>query len=138
MAKKIIGIIATKNRNHLLKIALASALNQTRKLDELIVVSDSDDDVFESDQALCEGKCIFLKDRYTRNYAGNLNTAIDCVVLHHIIQGNENPDNIYIAFLDDDDSWKETYIESCNNVLCTNPDFVVAGLNYYSEGKAFP
>lgn len=138
MAKKIIGIIATKNRNHLLKIALASALNQTRKLDELIVVSDSDDDVFESDQALCESKCIFLKDRYTRNYAGNLNTAIDCVVLHHIIQGNENPDNIYIAFLDDDDSWKETYIESCNNVLCTNPDFVVAGLNYYSEGKSFP
>lgn len=138
MAKKIIGIIATKNRNHLLKIALASALNQTRRLDELIVVSDSDGDCFEDDKDLCNGKCTFLKDRYTRNYAGNLNTAIDYVVLHYLIQNEDNPDNIYIAFLDDDDSWKETYIESCHNALSSNTDFVVAGLNYYSEGKSFP
>ena len=48
---RIIGIIATKNRNDLLKNALDSAINQTHKLDELIVVSDSDDDAFEKDRS---------------------------------------------------------------------------------------
>ena len=71
---QIIGIIATKNRYEFLSHALDSAINQTRKLDELIVVSDSDDKVFNKEQNLCKGKCIFLKDKYTRNYAGNLNT----------------------------------------------------------------
>lgn len=134
----IIGIIATKNRNELLKTALDSALNQSRKLDELIVVSDSDGDCFYKDKNLCEEKCIFLKDRYTRNYAGNLNTAIDNIVLRHLIHNEEDPDDIYIAFLDDDDSWKPNYIESCYSKLLGKPDFVVAGLNYFSEGKEFP
>lgn len=134
----IIGIIATKNRNELLKIALNSALNQSRKLDELIVVSDSDGDCFNKDQTLCEGKCIFLKDRYTRNYAGNLNTAIDSIVLRHLIHNEENHEDIYIAFLDDDDSWKPNYIESCCSKIHSKSDFVVAGLDYFSEGKEFP
>lgn len=135
---QIIGVIATKNRNELLKRALMSAINQTRKLDELIVVSDSDEKDFQKDRDLCESKCIFLRDRYTRNYAGNLNTAIDNIVLRHIIYNDENTDDIYIAFLDDDDSWKSNYIESCYFKLSSKPDFVVTGLNYSSEGKVFP
>ena len=135
---QIIGVIATKNRNDLLKRALMSAINQTRKLDELIVVSDSDEKDFQKDRDLCESKCIFLRDRYTRNYAGNLNTAIDNIVLRHIIYNDENTDDIYIAFLDDDDSWKSNYIESCYFRLSSKPDFVVTGLNYSSEGKVFP
>lgn len=115
-----------------------SAINQTRKLDELIVVSDSDEKDFQKDRDLCESKCIFLRDRYTRNYAGNLNTAIDNIVLRHIIYNDENTDDIYIAFLDDDDSWKSNYIESCYFRLSSKPDFVVTGLNYSSEGKVFP
>lgn len=135
---QIIGVIATKNRNELLKRALMSAINQTRKLDELIVVSDSDERDFQKDRNLCESKCIFLRDRYIRNYAGNLNTAIDNIVLRHLIRNDENADDIYIAFLDDDDSWKSNYIESCCLKLSSKPDFVVSGLNYSSEGKAFP
>ena len=71
---QIIGVIATKNRNELLNMALMSVINQTRKLDELIVVSDSEERDFQKDRDLCEGKCIFLRNRYTRNYAGNLKT----------------------------------------------------------------
>lgn len=115
-----------------------SAIDQTRKLDELIVVSDSDERDFQKDMDLCKGKCLFLRDRYTRNYAGNLNTAIDNIVLRHMIHNDENADDIYIAFLDDDDSWKSNYIESCYFKLSSKPDFVVAGLNYSSEGKVFP
>lgn len=135
---RIIGIIATKNRNELLKNALNSAINQTHKLDELIVVSDSDDDAFEKDRSLCEGKCIFTRDIYTRNYAGNLNTAIDSLVLRHIIENGENPDDIYVAFLDDDDKWRPNYIESCFSKLGNKPDFLITGLNYSSGEKSFP
>ena len=130
---QIIGIIATKNRYKFLSHALDSAINQTRKLDELIVVSDSDDEVFNKEQNLCKGKCIFLKDKYTRNYAGNLNTAIDNIVLRHVIHNSEDPNEIYIAFLDDDDAWRENYIEKCSAKLISKPDFVVAGLSYHSE-----
>ena len=135
---RIIGIIATKSRNELLKNALNSAINQTHKLDELIVVSDSDDETFEKDKSLCKGKCIFIRDIYTRNYAGNLNTAIDNVVRRHIIGNNVDPDDIYIAFLDDDDRWRANYIESCSLKLDGKPDFLVTGLNYSSGKKSFP
>ncbi len=132
---KIIGIIATKNRNELLCNAIKSALSQTRKLEELIIVSDSDEECLDKDKKLCENICTFLKNQYTRNYAGNLNTAIDYIVLKYIINLKENPNNIYVAFLDDDDIWKSSYIEKCCNILYKNPDFVVAGLNYHTDEK---
>lgn len=134
----IIGIIATKNRNDLLKNALDSAIHQTHKLDELVVVSDSDDETFEKDKSLCKGKCIFIRDIYARNYAGNLNTAIDNIVCRHIIENNVDLDDIYIAFLDDDDRWRANYIESCSLKLDGKPDFLVTGLNYSSGKKSFP
>ena len=134
----IIGIIATKNRNELLKNALDSAIHQTHKLDELVVVSDSDDETFEKDKSLCKGKCIFIRDVYARNYAGNLNTAIDNIVRRHIIEKNVDPDDVYIAFLDDDDRWRANYIESCSLKLDGKPDFLVTGLNYSSGKKSFP
>ena len=110
---RIIGIIATKNRNDLLKNALNSAINQTHKLDELIVVSDSDDDAFEKDRSLCEGKCIFIRDIYTRNYAGNLNTAIDSLVLRHIIENGEN------IFLMGGEAVYNELIDSCDEAYVT-------------------
>ena len=132
---KIIGVVATKNRSELLKNAVESATGQTSKLDELIVVSDSDKENYLKDELICKDKCTFLKDKYTRNYAGNLNTALDYIVLKYIIGSKDDPNKIYIAFLDDDDMWKSTYIEKCKNALSTNPDFVVTGLNYFIDDK---
>lgn len=132
---KIIGVIATKNRSELLKNAVESATSQTSILDELIVASDSDNENYLKDELICKDKCTFLKDKYTRNYAGNLNTALDYIVLKYIINSKEDPNKIYIAFLDDDDMWKSTYIEKCKNALGSNTDFVVTGLNYYMDDK---
>lgn len=57
---QIIGVIATKNRNELLKRALMSAINQTRKLDELIVVSDSDERDFQKEGTYAKVNAYFL------------------------------------------------------------------------------
>lgn len=58
---QIIGVIATKNRNELLKRALTSAINQTRKLDELIVVSDSDERDFQKIGIYAKVNAYFLE-----------------------------------------------------------------------------
>lgn len=130
----IIGIIATKNRSAFLKKALESALNQSVKCDELIVVSDSDEDNFVIDESLCCGKCTFMKNKYEHNYAGNLNSAVDYVVLQSI-KNKVSFDSIYLAFLDDDDVWKNNYIEKCKENIVGKPDFVVPSLNYVTANE---
>ena len=129
---KIIGVVTTKNRFEYFERAFRSAISQKRKLDQLIVVSDSEVEVKESEKRIAENaSAIFLEDKYTHNYAGSLNTAI-----HYILEKNlfESADyeRTYLAFLDDDDLWDEEYILSCENAL-NDEDFVVSGLLYCNE-----
>ena len=129
---KIIGVVTTKNRFEYFERAFRSAISQKRKLDQLIVVSDSEVEVKESEKRIAENaSAIFLEDKYTHNYAGSLNTAI-----HYILEKNlfESADyeRTYLAFLDDDDFWDEEYILSCENAL-NDEDFVVSGLLYCNE-----
>src|SRR5574344_1692738 len=138
--KQVIGIIATKNRPRLLLKALNSALSQSKPLDELIVVSDSDGDTFAEDRRICScSKDVrFVHDKYARNYAGNLNTAIDFLIREQIDAGTFNPAETYLAFLDDDDSWRTNYVERCRSKLYSSPDFVVPVINYICDEKTCP
>ena len=129
---KIIAIITTKNRLELFGRALASAVNQTRKPDRLIVVSDSSPDIRREEEKLTKNcGAELIADEFTRNYAGSLNSAI-----HHVlkseISGENDWNSTYIATLDDDDLWAEEYLEECEGAL-KGEDFVVSGLVYCNE-----
>ena len=133
---KIYCVIATKNRLELLQKALHSVEDQTKVPNKIIIVSDSDDDIYEKEKNLILKNSILLRDKYEHNYAGNLNTAIDYIIKEEI--NNEqifDISNIYIAFLDDDDTWRKNYIEICSKHLYDRPDFVVAGLNYIEDNN---
>lgn len=131
---KIIGVITTKNRPQLFSKALSSALSQSRKLDQLIVVSDSTTDNLAIEKQIAGERAVFLTDIYTNNYAGSLNTALHFVIEQNLFSAHSY-DDTYIAFLDDDDVWNKNYLEKCESVVTKGEDFVITGLNYYDEYK---
>ena len=111
---KIFVIITTKNRIDLLSKAILSVLNQTRKPDEIILVTDSTDKIRLLEKELINNLNVtYLISKYTHNYAGALNTGIHYIIREKI--NNFKLDGIYIATLDDDDFWDETYLEKCEN-----------------------
>lgn len=130
---RVIGIITTKNRTNLFEKAIESAINQTRKLDDLIVVSDSTPENYQVEMSICRQYDVkLLIDEFTSNYAGSLNTALTYIV-NNEKQEKLALDEIYIACLDDDDTWDRSYIEACVNACKSDTDFVVTGLNYINE-----
>ena len=129
---KIIGIIATKNRFEYFERALKSAITQKRRLDELIVVSDSEADMKGRERQLTESaSAYFLDDEREHNYAGSLNTAIHFILTKELF-GLTDSEQTYVAFLDDDDVWEDEYILACEKALI-DEDFVVSGIVYCNE-----
>ncbi|MBR4486217.1 glycosyltransferase [bacterium] len=101
---KIIVIIATKNRYQYLLKSLESVKKQTVRPNVIIVTSDSNESEFIKEQELCNKyNAIYIKNQFSHNYAGNLNTAIIYNLKHHLNELYEIK-NTYFAFLDDDDS----------------------------------
>lgn len=129
---KIVTIVTTKNRLELFEKAFQSVTSQSRKSDKIIVVSDSTDENFDKELAIIGENAELIKDTYTHNYAGSLNT-----VIHNIIETNlfdyVDYDNIYIATLDDDDAWDNDYLAKCENAVTSQQDFVVSGITYCNE-----
>ena len=133
---RIYCVITTKNRVKLFKKALDSVYAQTKKPNKIIIVSDSENQNFEEEKKLISKTDIILRDLYTNNYAGSLNTALDYILKEEIANESEfNLSDIYIAFLDDDDTWRKNYLEKCRQYLYDFPDFVVAGINYIKDGN---
>ena len=126
---RIYCIIATKNRVELFQEALKSVHVQTKKPNKIIIISDSTDDNYEKEIKLVSKNDIIIKDEYEHNYAGSLNTAINYILKEEYTNESIfNINDIYLAFLDDDDTWRENYLEICEQYLYDFPDFVVAGL----------
>lgn len=125
----IITIIATKNRINFLNKAIKSVKEQTRKSDYIIVASDSKLKNYQIEKQLCiENKIILLRNKNSKNYGGNLNTAIDFVIKELVLKNNLNIDNILISFLDDDDTWNPKYLELCEKQFENEIDFIYSGL----------
>ena len=133
---KIIAILTIKNRINFLDNALFSIENQTRRPDEVIIVTDSNEEnsrlekniINNHDKRLIK----YIDDIYSHNYAGSLNTAIHFILKNYINDLNSIKD-IYISTLDDDDFWHNDYLEKCERAVKNNEDFVVSGIIYKNE-----
>jgi len=113
-------IIPTYNRPKYLQMAIASVLKQTLQDFEIIV---ADDCSAENPQSLVEA---FRDDRiqFCRN-ATNLGIAWNFTYATKQAQGK------YIASLNDDDVWTETFLEKLVAPLEANPDLVLSFCDYY-------
>lgn len=101
---KIIAIIATKNRINFLAKSLQSIEKQIIKPSEIIVTSDSDEQFQKEEDGLCKlYHATLIHNSLSKNYAGNLNSAITYFI-NHSLSNISILDEIYVAFLDDDDT----------------------------------
>ena len=132
----IASLVATRNRPEMLvKRSLASIARQTRPPDYLLVVDDSDLSIrpvnAEAVAALAieDTRVIYLENRRTDGASGAWNTA-----LAHL-QGIDP--SAFVAVLDDDDSWADTYLEHCEReVLNGRLDMVATGLVFHCANHA--
>lgn len=135
----IIVVVATKNRVDFLRKALESISIQTKNPLDVFVTSDSNPDNEIEEKNLClKYNYNYVKNKYSHNYAGNLNTVIECIFIKYAYDNCYDLNNLYIAFLDDDDTWHEEYLKECWDNHDTETDIVVCGLNYHADDKNFP
>lgn len=102
-------IIATYNRAELVVQAVESALNQTYKNIEIVVVDDGSTDSTRQALRQYEGRIEYIyQERSERSKARNV--------------GLRHSSGYYIAFLDSDDLWLPTKIEKQVRVLNEKPE----------------
>lgn len=119
-------IITTYNRDRILGIAIQSAVSQTVKDIEIIIIDDgSTDNTKNVVRQFCDDR---IKYFYQQNagQASALNKGL-------LESGGQ-----YVAFLDDDDVWPDDYLEKMTEALDTNVDYGLAYAlfkDYYSDGS---
>ena len=130
---KIIAILTIKNRITFIKKVLSSIETQTRKPDKIIIVTDSTEENIKLEQEIISNhKIEYIKDIYSHNYAGSLNSAMN-FILKNCINNIDEIQDIYIATIDDDDLWHLDYLEKSEKAIKNNEDFVVSGIIYKNE-----
>lgn len=129
MGQSIIGVITTKNRPQLLKHAILSAISQIRKLNLLMICSDSDKStcIIQEKSLAKEYNIHYIYTSQARNCSGVRNCAVLAYINTHLLN-IYNYNSTYVAFLDDDDTWDKSYIEKCCSQTCNSPDFVISGI----------
>lgn len=137
---KVAVVIATCNRFQLLtERSLPSVISQTRSPDYLIVVDDSQPGVrpgnAESVQSVVLSGCevFYFENQRTKGASGAWNTAID------YLMNKGTPGAVFVAILDDDDSWCPEYLESCYSAACDRQlDMVASDLRRLESVGAPP
>ena len=115
-------IIPTHNRVSLVQKAIASALNQTWKNIEILVINDA-----STDDTGTELKKLQNNNNSIRVIKNNISMG----GAEARNQGIKNANGKFIAFLDDDDTWEPTKISKQMFLLESNPDCSVVSCWYY-------
>ncbi|MEM4218321.1 MAG: glycosyltransferase family A protein, partial [Candidatus Methanomethylicaceae archaeon] len=126
---EVVALVATRDRTKLLRSrSLKSILRQSHKPSRIVIVDDSrkhasQEEVRATVQELQQGGyCTdLLKNRRTPGASGTWNSGLD-----HIRRQYKDPTMIYVAFLDDDDSWCPSHIKQCLKTALSKELDVVA------------
>ena len=112
---KTAAVITTCNRFDLLaERSLPSVVAQTRGLDYLVVVDSSIEKNRPGNRDLVNSlnlpncEISYIENERSKGASAGWNTAID-----FLVSAVEDPSQVFVAILDDDDSWSPTYHESC-------------------------
>ncbi len=141
LSPKIAAVIATSNRFHMLaERSLPSVSAQTRLPDVLVVVDDSTlparpaNAVLVNSLVLSGCEVVYLENERSTGASGAWNTALD------FLTGKvDEPYQIFVAILDDDDSWDADYLERCAAAVQNQQlDMVAAGLRRFESGRNQP
>lgn len=119
-------VIPTYGRAERLKKAILSALNQTLKAKEIIIIDDNSNEEWSCNtqkviELLDNEKIIYIKNEKNMgaNYCRNI--------------GLEKATGKYIAFLDDDDEFYREKLEVISANLSNNPDLIYSSVELYNE-----
>lgn len=129
---EVVVIIATKNRPELLeKRSLKSVLAQSEIISEVIVIQDYDEICIDQNERIVNDlntsiKSTFLFNKRSAGFCGAANTGV-----YYVLENYPNPENVYIAILDDDDQWKANYLSSCIDIINKNPKVDWVATDFY-------
>jgi len=112
-------LIPTFNRRRYLPQALTSALQQSYRNLQIIVINDGGEDVSDIIYSFNDSRIIFINRKENRGKAFSLNEALT------------KANGKYIAYLDDDDLYYPDHIEMLVNVLENQTDCQVAYSDLY-------
>lgn len=138
---KIAVVIATCNRLRLLaERSLSSVTVQKRCPDILVVVDDSTPSVRLANAELVGGlplrdcRIVYLENDRTAGASGAWNTALE-----FLVGEVDEPSHLFVAILDDDDSWSPEYLERCAATVRDHGlDMVATGLRRFESTVGQP
>lgn len=128
---KIAVVLATRDRAALLADrALPSVVAQTRRPDYLVVVDDSSVGIRVGNRNAVASLNLpgvqvnYLENERTVGASGSWNTAVD--LLYRQV---DDPVDLFVAILDDDDVWMPDYLARCSALACDQAlDMVAADM----------
>lgn len=138
---KIAVVVATHNRCRLLsKRALPSIAAQSFLPSYLVVVDDSGPEVSPLNQIAVSLLNIdacstyYLENQRTAGASGSWNTALE-----FLSSSVTDPDQLLVAFLDDDDAWHSDYLKLSFEAVCESQlDMIAADLVRLEGGQKEP
>jgi UDPglucose 6-dehydrogenase len=125
----VVVIIPTKDRPAKLSRALKSVADQTYRPELVVVVNDPVKEATEQTATVVSEYADRLPIRRIVNgHAENVSGAINSG-LEFIANSMWDPENVFVALLDDDDWWERKYLENCAKYAREyGSDWVVSGL----------
>lgn len=138
---RIAVVIATRDRSALLADrAVPSVLAQTRAPDHLVVVDDSSVGIRVANRDIVASvksiglRADYLENEKTPGASGSWNTAIE-----FLFRQVDDPADLFVALLDDDDAWAPDYLGRCIALACEHElDMVAADIQRIEAADRAP
>lgn len=123
---QICVVIPTVGRDMLLSRAFSSVAGQALRPDRVVVVDDSGaEDFWWIDEIAAETglRVEPLSNRRRKGLSGALNTALD-----HLLRTENDPHDVFVSFLDDDDFWDADYLAGVASAVSSGADIVAGSI----------